>query len=83
MGEQLPARVDRPRFGGRLLATPMEDIRLAAHDAGIAADRADDFVSSVSVVYPTPAGNVVCTAHPSAESRRVDTQPPWTTPIGL
>lgn len=41
MGEQLPARVDRPRLGGRLLAAAMEDIRLAAHNAGLAADRAE------------------------------------------
>ena len=73
MGEQLPARVDRPHFGGRLLASSMEDLRLAAHDAGLAVDRRTNFVSSVSVVYPTPAGNVVCTAQPSAESSRVDT----------
>ena len=36
-----------------------------------------------SVVYATPAGSVLCTAHPIDESSSVAASPPWTTPIGL
>jgi hypothetical protein len=40
-------------------------------------------IFSSNVVNPVPAGNVVCTAQPDAESSSVKEYPPCTTPKGL
>src|SRR5690348_610929 len=41
------------------------------------------FKLSSAVVWERPAGSVVCTAQPNAESRSVANQPPCTEPSGL